>query len=107
MSLGCSSCGQAAMYPVGYAPAPEFRGLAGFDFQDPTVRSAMMGLSVVSSAVSAYHGYKRNQSVGWAIGWALLGGMFPIITPVVALAQGYGKPARPGLRGLRGRRRYR
>jgi len=51
-------------------------------------------ISLVSSAVSAYHGYKRNQSVGWAIWWALMGGIFPIITPVIALAQGYGKRAR-------------
>jgi hypothetical protein len=51
-------------------------------------------LSLASSAVCAYHGYKRNcDSVGWAVGWALLGGAFPVIAPVVAVAQGVGKPS--------------
>ena len=54
----------------------------------------MWGLSAVSSGVSAYHGYKRNNSVGWAIWWGLMGGMFPIITPVIAVAEGYGRPRR-------------
>jgi len=61
---------------------------------------AMLALRVVSMAsagASAYHGYKRNRgSVGWAIGWGVLGAIFPIITPAVALAQGFGKPAKRG-----------
>ena len=53
----------------------------------------VMGIvSTVSAAASGYHGYKRNNSVGWAIGWFFLGGLFPIITPVIAYAQGFGKP---------------
>lgn len=47
--------------------------------------------STVSMAASAFHGYRRNQSIGWAIWWGLMGGVFPILTPVVALAQGFGK----------------
>lgn len=51
------------------------------------------GLMLVSTALSAYHGYKRNNgSVGWAIGWGLLGGLFPVITPAIAFAEGFGKP---------------
>jgi hypothetical protein len=46
---------------------------------------------LAGAAAGAYHGYKRNNSVGWAIGWALLGGAFPIITVPVSLAQGFGK----------------
>ena len=47
----------------------------------------------LSVAASTYHGYKRNSgSLGWALGWGVLGGLFPIITPAVALAQGFGKP---------------
>ena len=49
-------------------------------------------LSTASGAVSAYHGYKRNDSVGWALVWFALGSLFPIITPVIAVAQGYSKP---------------
>jgi hypothetical protein len=51
------------------------------------------GLAVASSAACAYHGYKRNNgSVGWAIGWWLLGGLLPVVAPVIAVAQGYAKP---------------
>ena len=50
--------------------------------------------STVSMAVSAYHGVKRNRgSVGSGIAWGAAGAMFPIITPAIALAQGYAKPA--------------
>ena len=49
---------------------------------------------ILSVGASAYHGYKRNNSVGWAIAWGLLGGLAPVITPAVAVAQGFGKPKR-------------
>ena len=48
-------------------------------------------LSFASAAASTYHGYKRNDSVGWAVWWGLMGGLFPVITPVIAIAQGFGK----------------
>ena len=60
-------------------------------------------IAVAGTALGAYHGYKRTGSVGWAIGWALLGGVFPFITIPVALAQGFGKPE-PAFRGVRGGR---
>jgi hypothetical protein len=47
--------------------------------------------STVSMAASAFHGYRRNQSVGWGLWWGLMGTVFPIITPVIAAAQGFGK----------------
>lgn len=41
----------------------------------------------------AYHGYLRNDSAGWAFGWALFGGaIWPLALPLM-LAQGFGKPA--------------
>jgi len=49
-------------------------------------------LSIVGATTGAYHGYRRNDSVGWAIGWFLLGGAFPFITIPVSLAEGYAKP---------------
>lgn len=49
-------------------------------------------LSIASAAVSAYHGYKRNDSIPWAVWWFFMGSIFPVFTPVIALAQGYGKP---------------
>ncbi len=49
-------------------------------------------LSIAGATTGAYHGYKRNNSVGWAVGWFLLGGLFPFITIPVSLAEGFGKP---------------
>lgn len=61
----------------------------------PGISKSLYGfLSLASSAVSTYHGYKRNDSVGWAIAWGLLGAAFPVITPAVAVAQGLGKRKR-------------
>lgn len=51
-------------------------------------------LSVVSSAAGAFHGYRRNQSVGWAVAWGAAGAVFPIVTPAIALAQGFGERAK-------------
>lgn len=47
-------------------------------------------LSTASMGASAYHGYRRNQSVPWALWWGLMGAMFPIVTPAIGLAQGWG-----------------
>lgn len=44
-----------------------------------------------SMATSAFHGYRRNGSVGWSIWWGLMGALFPVITPTIALAQGFGR----------------
>lgn len=50
-------------------------------------------LSGVGTILGAYHGYKRNNSIGWGIAWGLLGGAFPFITIPVAFAQGFAKRA--------------
>lgn len=62
---------------------------------------------IVSPVACIYHGYKRNDSVGWALGWGLLGMLFPIVTPTVAVAQGFGKHPRNGLGRSRRRRTFR
>lgn len=51
-------------------------------------------ISTVSMAASAYHGYKRNESIPWALWWGFMGAVFPVITPVIGVAQGFGKRAR-------------
>lgn len=56
-----------------------------------TLAAAYAIAGVAGTALGAYHGYKRNNSVGWAIGWALLGGIAPVIVIPVAFAQGIGK----------------
>jgi hypothetical protein len=48
-------------------------------------------LSTASAAAATYHGYKRNESIGWALWWGLCGALFPVVTPAIALAQGFGK----------------
>lgn len=58
----------------------------------------------VSALACAYHGYKRNHSILWALVWGLFGSM--PITPVIAIAQGFGKP-KAGLTPNRSRRRQR
>ncbi len=62
--------------------------------QNPARSALFVAYSIASlagTAIGAYHGYKRNDSVGWAIGWALLGGLFPIVVIPVAYAQGIGE----------------
>ena len=48
-------------------------------------------LSLASGAASAYHGYRRNDSIGWATVWFIAGSALPVFVPVIALAQGFGK----------------
>lgn len=55
----------------------------------PATLVAAGTIATASSLVSLYHGYKRNNSLGWGLLWGLFGATFPLITPTVALAQGY------------------
>jgi hypothetical protein len=67
-----------------YADAASWKSYFAFTAFSYTLLGAMM---------AGYHGYKRNKgNTGWALGWGLLGGMFPLVTNAVALGQGYGKP---------------
>ncbi len=63
-------------------------------------------LSTASFAASVYHGYKRNDSLGWGIWWGFMGALFPVITPTIAVAQGFGQRKKNGL-GRSYRRRSR
>lgn len=54
-------------------------------------------VATASMAASAYHGYKRNDvphgsPLGMALWWGLMGSIFPVIVPTIAVAQGYAKP---------------
>ncbi len=73
--------------PAGQAEAP--------------ISTVSMVLVTSSVALSAYHGYRRNRSIGWAVWWALMGALFPVVTPAIALAQGFGQPSREVRRRLR------
>ncbi len=61
-------------------------------------------LGLVGAAACAYHGYRRNDSAGWAVGWAFFGSVAPILALPIALAQGFGKPASRGMTPNRRRR---
>lgn len=86
---------QPASPPPGVLAAPkraELTGLSGYDV-DPAY-TLLAFIYVAATAAGAYHGYKRNDSVGWAIGWALATGLFPYIALPIAAAQGFGEPRR-------------
>lgn len=53
-------------------------------------------IAMAATAALAYHGYKRNNSIGWAIGWVLIGGLAPVIALPIAFAQGFAKRKKGG-----------
>ena len=65
-----------------------------YDTAMTTVAVIGWGLTMGGAAAGAYHGYKRNNSIGWAIVWSFMGGILPVITIGVAAAQGFGKRAK-------------
>jgi len=56
-----------------------------------TIRTAMWIGGLLSGGALTYHGYKRNNSVGWALVWGIFGGMVWPLTVPIAFAQGFGK----------------
>jgi hypothetical protein len=75
-AVGCGDCSSCS----GCGP----KATAGiFDFG--------ITLSHVGAAAAAYHGYKRTGGVKGALIWGLLGGLAPVITNAVAVAQGFGQ----------------
>lgn len=48
-------------------------------------------ITLTSAVLSGYHGAKRNGgSIFWGVVWFALGAIFPVITPVIGAAQGFG-----------------
>jgi hypothetical protein len=64
-------------------------------------------LQITGAALGAWHGYRRNGSVGWAVAWGLAGAAVPPITLPIAFAQGLGRPAPGTPRQLAAERRER
>jgi hypothetical protein len=73
-------------------------------FQTSSGYKLWMGASFATGLAAAYHGYKRNDSAGWAIGWWLVGGIAWPLTWVIMLAQGFAKPLARNSRNRRRRR---
>jgi len=60
------------------------------DFRPTPVMSVVIA---ASAAASAFHGYRRNEgSIGYALLWAGMGLLFPVITPAIAIAEGFAEP---------------
>ena len=90
--------------PLG-APADELPGASSASLPpaQPSTTSIILGLvGTAAGAAGIYHGYKRNDSIGWALWWGIMGAAFPIITIPIALAQGFGE--RKGMTANRSRR---
>jgi hypothetical protein len=70
------------------------RGIKGlgdlvfFDTNHPVETMFRVG-TVLSLPLLTYHGYKRTNSLGWALAWGLLGTIVWPITVPVAFAQGF------------------
>ncbi len=48
--------------------------------------------TLAGMVIGGVHGYRRNNSsIGWAIGWGLLGAVTPFMTTGIAFAQGFTK----------------
>ncbi len=72
---------------------PEIRPYGAYG-AEPTVGSTAYGIASTAATVAlAYHGYKRNDSIGWAIVWGVFGGIFWPVAAPIAIAQGFGKKA--------------
>jgi hypothetical protein len=56
-----------------------------------TVRALLGLVGAAAGAAGAYHGYKRNQSVPWAIAWFAGSAVFPVLAVPIMVAQGFAK----------------
>lgn len=73
---------------VGPLGAPQLVDDAG-----DSLGTVLFVLDVASGLASGYHGYKRNHdSVAWGLVWAIFGMTLPVITPIVAVMEGYAEP---------------
>lgn len=76
-----------------YIDNPDLR--PGFGAEEQPIGATIYGVGTMAATVAlAYHGYKRNNSVGWALVWGVFGGMFWPVAAPIALAQGFGEKRR-------------
>ena len=91
---------------VSEPPAPMQAPMMPFPVipEQPAWRKA---LGMAAGAACAYHGFKRNESPGWAVAWAAFGNTAPFLALPIALAQGFGKPRRAAAMAANKRRHVR
>jgi hypothetical protein len=86
-------------FQVVASPGGHATQLVGFNqaVTDSDVRAASFGIAAAVTVLgvvgAAYHGYRRNDSMGWAAAWATWGLFFPVPTLAYAAGQGFAKPA--------------
>lgn len=80
--------------PMGFTP--RVGGDVGFNLFGRRVglgvTLGVASLAFLSGTLSAVHGWRRDRTPIAAWGWFTLGTMFPIITPLVAVGQGFARP---------------
>ncbi len=86
------------VFSVGVAPDPPKPNARIYNLgscitgEKPVASAIYQVLSVASPGIGFYHGYKKNGgSIGYGLWWGLMGMIFPVITPAIALADGLGK----------------
>jgi hypothetical protein len=88
------------MIDLNYNPAPPVVALPQLQGPwavarglQPTLPPLARTLLVLgSAAISGYHGTKRNGgSIFWGLVWFGLGATFPVVTPIIAVAQDLGE----------------
>ena len=81
-----------ALLGHGVSPGAVSSALSALDAAESWSPSTLLNyLSVASMALCVFHGYRRNNSIGWALAWGLAGIALPVVTPVIAVAQGFGQ----------------
>lgn len=84
---GCGCGGKPQQAQGEYVVVGEYVGVGA----DDTSVVDKIPVRTIGSLSAVYHGYKRNESIGWALAWGVLGLASPLVTNVIAIAQGYGK----------------
>lgn len=92
-----AKCDHGPMYVPPYEPPRPLsavpNGVGALSQYDVSPAHAVLAaIYLAATAAGAYHGYQRNDSVGWAIVWGLSAGLFPYFALPIAAAQGYGEP---------------
>jgi hypothetical protein len=53
-------------------------------------------ISLSAAVLGTYHGYRRDNSIGWALGWGFFGATVPVIALPLMFAEGFAEPIQPG-----------
>lgn len=81
-----------ALINAGVAPAISYEGFRLAEEATKIPWKTIAGVATVASAaLSGFHGARRNGSVGWGVWWFTMGMIFPVVTPALGVAQGFGK----------------